>query len=55
MSQTRNTTSPNRLNAAAVPHLYKPLQVPHKGVGKFIQGESQLVPRLPSTVRILGS
>lgn len=51
MRQTRNTTSPNRLSTTVVPHLNKPQQVPHKGIGETVQGKNQLVARFSLDVR----
>ena len=53
MSQTCDAAGPNRLDAAAVLQLDESLQIPHHGVGKFVHGESQLVTRFPSNVRLL--
>lgn len=53
MSQTCNTACPNRLNTIAVLYLDKPLQVFHQGVGESVQGESQLMARFSSTIRLL--
>ena len=50
MSKTCNTAGPNCLNTAAVPRLSESLQVPHQGVGEFVQGEGQLVVWFPLTV-----
>ena len=42
MRQARNAASPNHPNAAGITYADEILQVPHKVLGKCIQGENQM-------------